>query len=372
MPKGPWYELANGDTTVEIGGWLYKPRSKQKKPEIRIAQRIKDSPDKGGPHMMFLQNRDGRILRPTGYMIFEVWRLWKLTITITRDTWVNGEHTSHSVTRESTQWKELVDRYKVMMEAPGIWEQFGVAPFGKLKGIIAQFPLPEHFNPANWTLISHITAKDTINGKDVIRTVPVVAMIGQGKKSRLTFKTAPAGKTAYQREHGCESELGSIKADVQRVVPAGKAGKGRKPSRYKVKKVKMDAAHWGRIVILQPPLSNPWLAAYHQLPRRMQRAAVLGMADLVLRMMTGMGTGGDWNRLQWLTTSDVGARQVQNLVIEAVNQWKHGMDGKQQAELSRIYSRLSPALKQVFKREFIKTLATNLLLDLRQPSPIAY
>lgn len=370
-PKGPWYKSSTGNTAVEIGGWAYRPRSKKKKPEIRIAQRIKDSPDKGGPHMMILQNRDGQILRPTGYMIFEVWRYWKLTITITRDTWVNGAHTSHSVSRESTQWSELAERYRKVMEAPGIWEQFGVAPFGKIRGVIAQFPLPEHFNPAEWTLVKHDTSKATVNGKEMIKTVPFVVSVGQGKKDRLTFRAAPGGKTVYQSSHGCRTTEEVLNAALGMLVPDYLKGKAQKPpSQYKLKKARLDAFHWARIMILQPSLSQRWHKDYLAMARKLQMDTAAAMADIVLRIVTGNGV---WDAAKWEKDyKSMFGRSVRNAVIIAANNWKRGMSEQQIREMAGVYSKLSPALQRVFQREFIYTLASNLFLDLRLPTPVVY
>jgi len=369
-PKVPWYGLSNGDTTVEIGGWVYKPRSKKKKPEIRIAQRIKDSPDKGAPHMMILQNRDGQILRPTGYMIFEVWQHWKLTITITRDTWVNGAHTSHSVSRESTQWSELAERYRKIMEAPGIWEQFGVAPFGKIRGVIAQFPLPEHFNPADWTLVKHDTSKAMVNGKKVIKTVPFIVSIGQGEKNRLTFKAAPGGKTVYQTSHGCRTTEEVMNVALGMLVPDYLKGKAQKaPSQFKQKKTRWDAAHWARIFILQPPPTDKWLKAYHKLSQKMKVDSAVAIAGIIFRAATGLES---WDSKRWQKEFSQLSSPLRNMAIMAANRWKHGMNEKQREEIYRSYSKLPPNLQHVFKREFIKTLAFNLFFDLRQPTPVAY
>jgi len=374
-PKVPFFEFSNGDTNVEIGGWVYKPRSKKKKPEIRIAQRIKDSPDDGAPHMMLLQNRDGRVLRPIGYMIFELWRHWKLTITITRESYIDGALVSRSVTRESTSWDELAERYKKIMEAPGIWEQFGLAPFGKLKGIIAQFPLPEDFNPADWTLIKHDTAKAMINGKEVIKTVPFVVSIGQGEKNRLTFKTSPGGKTGYQGDRGCQSLDEAMRDLVTRYGQQSglneSANSQKKLSKYKQKKTKKDAVNWARILILQPVQTDKWLKDYHKLSQNRQLEASVAMADIMLRIVTGTGVTA-WDSGQWNKGFPHFDKAVRNLAIEAANRWKHGINKKQKDELFRSYSKLSPSLKQIFQREFIYTLAMNLVLDLRQPTPVAY
>jgi len=200
-PKGPWDAVKSGKTALKLGGWAYKPHSRKVQPQIRIAQRITDAPDNGGPDSMWLQDGNGNILSPTGYMVFELWRHWRLTITITRESYVNGELVSRSVSRESMQWKELVDRYKVLMEAPSIWERLGGRPFDKLKGVIVEFPLPQNFDPSKWSLVTHVTSKAKVNGKEVIRTVPFVMDIVPGKGKRLRLRQAADGKTQYQRSH---------------------------------------------------------------------------------------------------------------------------------------------------------------------------
>ncbi|WP_138237892.1 hypothetical protein [Mariprofundus erugo] len=201
QPKGPWDVVKSGRTGLELGGWEFVPRSNQKQAEIRIAQRIADSPDNGAPDSMWLQDANGNILQPIGFMVFELWRHWRLTVTVTRETYVNGELVSRSVTRNSTGWKELVDRYTALLEAPPIWKRLGGTAFDKLKGVIMEFPLPEHFDPAQWSLITHVTARAKINGKEVIQTIPFALDIVKGEGNRLRFKPAPDGLTQFQRAH---------------------------------------------------------------------------------------------------------------------------------------------------------------------------
>lgn len=226
-PKGPWAELNSGDTGIELTGWIYQPRSKKKKPEIRFGIRIADSPDKGAPHMMMLQNQNGDMLLPVGYMVFELWRNWKLTITVTRETYVDGQLVSREVSQSSYSWKELLDRYVAVLEAPSIWEQLGgddPKAFGKFKGIIVQYELPENFNPAQWSLVSHVTSKskykdipESIRSNavdqrkeqkadtdEVLLTVPFVASLAPGKKKNsLAIQPAANGRTYYQISHAC-------------------------------------------------------------------------------------------------------------------------------------------------------------------------
>jgi len=226
-PKGPWTDLTAGDTGIQLTGWLYKPRSKNKGPEIRIGMRVADSPDKGAPHMMLLQNQNGDMLWPTGYMVFELWMNWKLTITVTRETYVDGQLVSREVSQSSYSWKELVDRYVAVLEAPSIWEQLGgdePKAFSKFKGVIVQYALPENFNPAEWTLVTHATSKakykeipesvrsnaidqrkEQMGENDVVLlTVPFIASLAPGKKEKdLIIQPAAGGRTHYQITHAC-------------------------------------------------------------------------------------------------------------------------------------------------------------------------
>ena len=226
-PKGPWTDLTAGDTGIQLTGWLYKPRSKKRGPEIRIGMRIADSADEGAPHMMLLQNQNGEMLWPVGYMIFELWAHWKLTITITRETYVDGQLVSREVSQSSYAWKELLERYAAVLEAPSIWEQLGgdePKAFGKLKGVIVQFTLPENFNPAEWTLVTHATSKakygeipesvrsnaidqrkEQLGEEDVVLlTVPFVASLAPGKKEKdLVIQPTTGGRTQYQISHAC-------------------------------------------------------------------------------------------------------------------------------------------------------------------------
>jgi len=227
-PRGPWQPFTSGNSGIELRGWIYHPRSKKKKPEIRIGLRVKDSPDQGAPHRMILQHQSGRLIMPTSYMVFEIWAHWKLTITVTKESYVNGELVSRSVTRSSYSWKELMERYATILELPAIWEKLGgdkPKAFGKFRGVLAQFPLPENFNPAEWSLVSHITSKakiseipastlnmvidqrkkPTAENQEVLLTIPFIINLGikPGKKQNLDFVAAPDHRTFYQQHHDC-------------------------------------------------------------------------------------------------------------------------------------------------------------------------
>ena len=177
--------------------------------------------------MMLLQNQNGEMLWPVGYMIFELWAHWKLTITVTRETYVDGQLVSREVSQSSYAWKELLERYAAVLEAPSIWEQLGGSEpkaFGKLKGVIVQYALPENFNPAEWTLVTHATSKakfkdipesvrshaidkrkeHTGENDEVLLTVPFVASLAPGKKEKdLLIQPAAGGRTQYQISHAC-------------------------------------------------------------------------------------------------------------------------------------------------------------------------
>jgi len=349
-PKIPWYVIVIGKTELKIGGWVYNTHRKKKQPVIRIAQRITDSPDKGAPDNMWLQNGNGNILRPVGYMIFELWRNWRLTITITRESYVDGKLVNRSVTRESTTWKELEDTYKVLLEAPSIWERLVGKPFNKLRGVIVEFPLQENFNPTEWSLITHVTSKTMINGKEVIRTVPAVMYISQGKKNRLRFKPAPDGKTQYQQTHECSNPYQDMNKLMDTIYTKNEGQK--KQSKHKTQKTKMDAAHWARILILQPPPTDKWLKAYHSLSQKMKIDGAVAMADAIFRIVTGTGVD-SWNPKLWEKEFSRINSRLRNMAIMAANRWKHGMNEKQKQEVYRSYSKLPPPLQNIFQREFV-------------------
>ncbi|EAU53786.1 hypothetical protein [Mariprofundus ferrooxydans] len=367
-PKGDWMKISDAASgiTIQLNGWLYQPKNRAG--EIRIAQEISRSPDQGAPHMMVLQNRDGRILRPVGYMIFELWAHWKLTITITRETYIDGQLVDRSVTRESTQWKELLERYKAILNAPGIWERFGLPPFGKLKGVIARFPLPDHFDPKQWSLVTQDTAKATMFGREVIKTVPFVFGLGFGEKGRLSFEQPADGKTAYQSAHGCTSLHESISDLMKRPEYNLNHDTGRKEAKVKLsrtaeKKVRMDADKWARILILAPdPEHQHLIQDFKAFNEQMQHALVFQASMFLFNQITGDGISPEmaarWNS------------RVTNLAIRAARRWQKGMNPKQQRDMAQAYARLSPALKAVFHREFMMTLSMNLFFDLHR-SPAA-
>jgi len=203
-PRGKWTKIGDGTNGIELNGWIYKPRSKKKQPRIRIALRVSDSNDDGTPDTMLLQNIDGRVLTPVSYMIIENWVHWKVTISMWRESYVNGRLVSRKkISEESTSWDEMKNSYAVLMEAPSIWERLGADPFGKLRGIIAEYPVPDDFKPEEWSLVSHVTSKAEVNGKEVIKTMPYIVDLAEGSKKKFSFLESPNGKTQYQIARDC-------------------------------------------------------------------------------------------------------------------------------------------------------------------------
>ena len=212
-PRGKWIQLENNNgTELDLMGWVYDKR--KGKEEIRIAQRISESDHDGVPHTMVLQHESGRILQPIGYMIFELWAHWKLTVTMWRDTYVDGKLVSHEkMSTESFSWDELLESYVQVVKGPAIWERLGGRPYQGIKGIIAQYQLPERFNPAEWSLVSHVTGKEKSGKKSMLKTEPFVVNLTptSGRTSekgwyqgRFDFSHQANGRTRYQTSHACE------------------------------------------------------------------------------------------------------------------------------------------------------------------------
>jgi hypothetical protein len=69
---------------------------------LLISSDIKKAPDKGTFHHIYIQNPRGWKLEPIGVYMYEIWRDWKLNVSWTRDTYVDGELVNH----EQGAWSE--------------------------------------------------------------------------------------------------------------------------------------------------------------------------------------------------------------------------------------------------------------------------
>ena len=157
---------------------------------VRMAVRVEEDPEKGAPHLIVLQDRNCRVLLPLQVKVFELWGTWKLHISWTQSYYQDGQLTGTESGGWDTSWTELMDRYHTTAGIPGIWQNFGGKPFGGIRGVIAEFQLPEGetFVPGNWFLISHIARPGPV--ADTVITEAVVTSLTESKKESFSFEQA--------------------------------------------------------------------------------------------------------------------------------------------------------------------------------------
>ncbi len=155
--------------------------------KCQIVTGVTESPGNGAPHLILLQSRNGETLQPndvTAYQIWEVWGGWKLTVSWTKSYYENGQLVRRESGGWNTGWITFVERFKSPADIPAIWKDIGGKPFEAIRGVIANFNLPDKFNPADWNLVAHYTTKD---GGSIV-TQPFVTDLAAGNQGVLAFR----------------------------------------------------------------------------------------------------------------------------------------------------------------------------------------
>ena len=111
---------------------------------------------------------------PISIYLFEIWGEWKLSVSWTRDTYVDGELVKHEEGGWTESWRELIARgeqinYVEVYERP-LWEQLGFnTAVSGAKSLGTVFPIsPEMLTIEPWYLYVHVTDPK----KDPVITVP--------------------------------------------------------------------------------------------------------------------------------------------------------------------------------------------------------
>jgi len=171
---------------------------------LLISSSIKKSRGKGTFHTIYLENPSGWRLTPIGFYLYEIWRDWKLNVSWTRDTYVNGEHVKHEEGGWTESWSELVARGEetVYGEVP-IWEQLGfTTAVSGARSLGTLFPVsPEMLASGPWNLVVHVSEPK----KDPVTTVPYVFELGLDSKGRVT--TTETASTLAHDKTDCDLVL---------------------------------------------------------------------------------------------------------------------------------------------------------------------
>ncbi|MEO0367796.1 MAG: hypothetical protein AAF197_03315 [Pseudomonadota bacterium] len=177
-----------------------KVRNKEDKCDIRvggvftdqgllISTDIKKAPNKGTFQEVYLQNSRGWRLIPIRLFLYEIWANWKLSVSWTRETYVDGELVSRETGGWTESWRELIARgsrieYAEVPELP-IWEQLGfntaVSGARSVGTLFALTPKMLMNGPVN--LVIHISDPK----KDPVITYPYVFTVSLGEDGKVVI-----------------------------------------------------------------------------------------------------------------------------------------------------------------------------------------
>jgi len=193
-------------------------KSKNPKREIRtggaftadgllISTDIKDAPGKGTFQTVYLENPRGWRLMPVALYLYEIWREWKLSVSWTRDTYVDGQHVSHEEGGWSESWRELIAKgeemiFREVYDGP-LWEHLGFnTAVSGARSLGTLFPVsPQMLANEPMNLVIHITDPD----KDPVTTVPYLFSVTLGEKGRIVVE--PVEQTNAQIDNVCDELL---------------------------------------------------------------------------------------------------------------------------------------------------------------------
>lgn len=178
-----------------------------KKGQILISSKILEGPGDGTFHAVWLEDGAGNKILPSEYMIYTLYRDWKLTVWWTHDRWVDGEHVLHEEGQEVTVGRDTFGDFGVRYQGPegvgnSVWSQLGFNNASKgvqTLGTVFPVTVTDLANsPCPYYLQTHVT----LPKEDPVRTVPFLHEIpvlgdafkdGGGKnKKNLQIMIRPA------------------------------------------------------------------------------------------------------------------------------------------------------------------------------------
>jgi hypothetical protein len=196
-------KIKDGEMTVfndPASGVSLKIGAKRAGGTVVVFSEIAKSPDNGTFQTAFMEGPQGETMAPSKVDICDLWGEWKLTVSWTKTTYVDGQ----VVSRESGGWSKT-GLFKIpgvlsTTQAPdGLWKRLGFsnASHGARK-IAMQYQLPAGGGPVD--AVIHVTRP----GGDPVTTVPFALRMVEGPGG-FTFTKAP--------EVPCPPETTQVRAD---------------------------------------------------------------------------------------------------------------------------------------------------------------
>ncbi len=145
---------------------------------LLVSAKLDDVPGDGTFHAMWLEDNEGRIIRPTRYLPFSMYRDWQLKVWWTYDRWVDGQHVEHREGGWTETWREERDGLLALYGGEegvksSIWHSQGFdTPVRGLQHIGAFFPVTvaDLSGPCPLRLVTHVALPE----EDPVVTQPFV------------------------------------------------------------------------------------------------------------------------------------------------------------------------------------------------------
>ncbi|MBL4671553.1 MAG: hypothetical protein JKX81_04780 [Arenicella sp.] len=197
-----------GGGAKEEGPTIYKDpikkkqkiKIKQKKPKLHInigaiftpdgllvSTDLLKIPNDGTFHRIFLENQGGWQLNPIALYLYEIWKEWKLTVSWTRDTYVDNELVKHEEGGWNESGRELIARgeemiYQEQYNQP-LWQHLGFnTAVSGAKSLGTLFPVsPQMLKNEPMSLIVHVTQPKS----DPVSTVPFMFMLSLNEVGKI-------------------------------------------------------------------------------------------------------------------------------------------------------------------------------------------
>lgn len=166
---------------------------------LLVSTDILNSPDKGTFQTVYLMDPKGRRAGPTRYDIYQLYMDWKLTVTWTRDRWVNGQHVEHSEGGWSEGGRDILGTFEVPRGKDGIWSKMGFSNASEgIMGLGAFFPISSQLlqsQPMN--LVIHITRPS----QTTVTTAPFVIGMTPFVWSDQSSAAHGSGSADFMNDH---------------------------------------------------------------------------------------------------------------------------------------------------------------------------
>ncbi len=152
---------------------------------LLISTDIKKAPGKGTFHTVYLENVRGWKLVPIRLLMYKIWADWKLSVSWTRDTYVDGELVKHEEGGWTESWRETIaEGQKIEYAEVPIWEQLGfTTAVSGARSLGTLFPVsPTMLAAEPINLVIHISDPK----KDPVVTVPYVFQLSLDDKGEIS------------------------------------------------------------------------------------------------------------------------------------------------------------------------------------------